>query len=730
MDPDLAQAFDDHRAGRFGDAARRYHDVLARDPHRAEALHGFGVMHHQCGHHARAAELIGRAVALEPGAATFHANLAEAFRSIGQYEDAVEACLMALRLHPGLPEAANNLGLALQDLGRLAEAEARFREELRARPSFALARNNLGGLLRHLGRADEARDAFHAAFASDPDLAMARANLGQALVEAGDPEGGFSQCKAAVRLRPDLAAAHNNLGNVCRALGRRDEARVAYAEAVRLEPDSARGHANRGLAFQDEGRFPEAAACLRRAIEVSPDDAELWHNLAMANAEDDEYAKALPWFERCVAARPGWPEGHNDLGLALQREGRYAEAEACFARALRLRPDLAVALTNRGGLHEELGALGAAEACYRQAVAADPRSAKPRAQLATLPRGRLPEEDRRAIRDLLGDTRVDDESRGILLFGLAHACDGRGDFAEAADSVARANALTLASRGAKGLAYDPEAHRDSVDRLIESFTSELYRRLAGAGDPTRWPVFVFGMPRSGTTLVEQILASHARVHGAGELRLACEQMDAIPALVGGESVMPAALAALDGRGVEALARGYLDGLRARTRRDRPGDEPDRVVDKMPDNYLYLGLLALLFPGASFVHVRRDPRDVALSCWMTDFIIIRWANDLDHLAGRFREYRRLADHWRGVLPVPVHEVAYERLVDDFDAEARRLVAACGLEWDPACLAFHANRRPVRTASVTQVRRPIYRKAIGRWAGYRPYLGGLFDRVAPA
>ena len=181
--------------------------------------------------------------------------------------------------------------------------------------------------------------------------------------------------------------------------------------------------------------------------------------------------------------------------------------------------------------------------------------------------------------------------------------------------------------------------------------------------------------------------------------------------------MAACLAALDASEVGRSAGVTSTG--AASRRARPSRlRPDRVVDKMPDNYLYLGLIAVLFPRATLIHVRRDPRDVAVSCWMTQFRSIRWANDPDHLAGRFLEHRRLTDHWRDVLPSTVHEVVYERLVDDFEAESRRLVAACGLDWEPACLDFHRTERPVRTASVTQVRQPLYRKSVARWERCAP------------
>jgi hypothetical protein len=233
-------------------------------------------------------------------------------------------------------------------------------------------------------------------------------------------------------------------------------------------------------------------------------------------------------------------------------------------------------------------------------------------------------------------------------------------------------------------------------------------------------VFIVGLPRSGTTLTEQILASHSQVFGAGELRLAREDFLAL-----GEG--PTERQAFEGLGrlerstLRRIGQRHLEQLRALD------STAPRVVDKMPDNYLYLGLLAVLFPKAKFIHCRRDLRDVAVSCWITNFRSIRWANDVEHIAARFREYQRLMEHWRRVLPVPVLEVDYEETVADLPGVARRLVDWCGLEWQPACLAFHEGKRPVRTASVTQVRQPIYTRSVARWRNYEQTLGELFTAL---
>jgi hypothetical protein len=259
--------------------------------------------------------------------------------------------------------------------------------------------------------------------------------------------------------------------------------------------------------------------------------------------------------------------------------------------------------------------------------------------------------------------------------------------------------------------------------MIAVCTPDFFRRIGGLGLETEVPVFIVGLPRSGTTLVEQILAGHSQVFAAGETKLAGDTMAAL----GGPGADPFdGLRALDRWTAQRLALRHLERLRAL----RP--TALRIVDKMPDNYLYLGLLAVLFPRAKFIHCRRDLRDVAVSCWMTHFQDVRWANDQQHIASRFVEYQRVMDHWRAVLPAPVLNVDYEETVADLEAVARKLVAWCELEWEPKCLEFQRAKRPVSTASAVQVRKPLFGTSVGRWKRYEQALAPLFARLegAPA
>jgi tetratricopeptide (TPR) repeat protein len=713
----LANAIALHQAGQLESAAQLYHEILARENENADALHLLGVLHHQQGEHGRAVEEIGRSVALRPNVAAFHCNLAEAYRAQGQFDRAVGCCRIALRLKPDYPEALCNLGLALQGSKRHADAVAQYRLALEIRPEFASAHSNLGVALRELGQLDEALEHFHRAVELSPDFAAARTNLGQALVDLGRAEEALPHCREAVRLQPNVAAMHHNLGNVLRNLDQLVEARSTYLEALRLDPNLAKSHAHLGLILQQEGQLGDAVPWLKQAVELEPANSELWEHLAELHAEREEDAEALVCWQRAAALGPDRATARNGLGGAFQHEGRHAEAEAEYRAALRLQPDLAETRLRLGGLHEELGDLAEAEAAYRDALRLQPGYALPHARLATMLRGQLPKADADALEERLADPKLGTGVRARLLFALAHVLDARGEYVRAAECLRQANATSLEDASRRKRHYAPAEHEQFVDRVIAEFGREFFARLAGGGLATRRPVFVVGLPRSATTLVEQVLASHGRVFAAGELRYARQTFEAIPATTGQSGLPLDCVAHLDPPAVMRLAQGHEGRLRALA-------GAERIVDKMPDNYLYLGLLAAMFPEATFVHCRRDLRDVAVSCWMTDFGRIPWANDPVHIATRFHQYWRVMEHWRAVLPAPIHEVRYEDAVADMEGTARRLVAACGLEWDPACLEFYRTRRPIRTASLTQVRQPVYRQSVARWRNYEHDLADLF------
>jgi tetratricopeptide (TPR) repeat protein len=714
----LRTAIELHGSGRLDEAASLYRQVLTAEPDNAEALHWLGVLHHQTGDPARAVSLLDRAVLLRPDMYLYHGSLAEAHRAAGDHEWAVDSYRVALLIWPDYPEGLCGLGTALSTMKRHAEAVDALRRAVELRPSFVVAHNNLGIALRELGQSKEALEHFRRAVELEPAYAPARTNFGQMLLAQGHTEEALTHCQEAVRLQPNKAEMYDNLGNALRVMDRLDEAWIAFLQALQLDPELALANAHIGLILQKRGHLEEALECLKRAVERDPDCVEFWEWLAELHDEQDDSAASIPCWERVLALDPDRAGAHLSLGRALQDEGHLEQARARYLAADELQPHSGAPLLNLGWLHELLGEMDRAESAFRAALERQPKFPAPHARLAGLLRAKLPDEDLAALEARLADAELAPGPRARLLFGLAHVLDGRGDYARAAECLTRANAITLElDRGRHD--YSPPEHRRYVDGLVRAFDRSFIARLTGAGLDTRQPIFVFGLPRSGTTLIEQVLASHSRIHGAGELRLARRSFEDIPTLMG-QTVSPVDCLPLMGPAtVYRLAERHLERLIAIA----PPESP-RIVDKMPDNYLYVGLLTVLFPRATFIHCRRDLRDVAVSCWMTDFSSIRWANDHGHIASRFHEYRRIMDHWRATTTVPILEVDYEETVDDLEGVARRLIAACGLEWEPACLEFHRTERPVRTASVTQVRQPVYRRSVARWKNYEPALADLF------
>ena len=355
--------------------------------------------------------------------------------------------------------------------------------------------------------------------------------------------------------------------------------------------------------------------------------------------------------------------------------------------AVRLKPHFAEAYCNLGEAQSEMGDFAGAEASYRQAARLDPRFTF---TLPFLLGGRLPEADLKTVcQQVQREPPLRNAHRSALHSGLVQVYDARKEYTQAAHHAAEANALDKIIRRDRGQAFDSAVYAHFVDVMIALFTPEFFAGVRGWGLESEVPVFVFGLPRSGTTLVEQILASHSQVHGAGEVGLSRQTLDQV-----------GAMERLHREPLRRIAESWLEHLQARDR------AAARVVDKMPENYRYLGLLATMFPRARFIHCRRNLRDVALSCWLTYFKQLNWANDQETIATCFEQYRQLMAHWRQVLPVPILEVTYENVVADLETEARRLVAACGLEWEPACLAFHQTRPPCTLPAPTSAAADLF------------------------
>jgi tetratricopeptide (TPR) repeat protein len=637
----------------------------------------------------------------------------------GRLNDAAALYAGVLDEQPEHVAALHLLGVVRHQQGDHAGAVALIGRAAGLRPDVPVIQASLAEACLALGEPGRAADCARAALRLGPDDPAVRWTLGQALGAAGRHEEAVLQFVQAVRLKPDFGQAFNSLGIALEALGRPEEAMAAYYKAVQVSPDLGAPLSNLGALFLEGGRHAEAHGLLERAVEVEPDRVTSWERLAELYERMERFDAAIPCRERVLALTVPERSGpHVALARALRREGRSAEAEAHVRAAVALEPHSAAARFHRGVLHEEHGDFAEAEACFRDSLRLDPGHDLARARLVTLLRESCSEADLGELTARLNDPGTGPESRVRLQFALAQALDARGEYARAAACLREAHSLSAGlARGE--LRFRPEDLDRFVDLAVAAFDREFFAKAAGAGLDTRLPVFVVGLPRSGTTLIEQVLASHPRVRACGELALARNTFESLPSLLGREEAPIACVSRLDAVAVRNVAGLYLNRLR-----ELGCNGAERMVDKMPENYKHLGLLAALFPAATVVHCRRDPRDVALSCWQTDFLNVRWVHEPAHIAATFRAHQRLMDHWRAVLPVAIHEVDYEQTVGDLEGTARRLIAALGLDWDPACIEFHATRRAVRTGSLHQVRRPLYATSVGRWRRYEHALADLF------
>jgi tetratricopeptide (TPR) repeat protein len=713
-----ARAVEHHRAGRLAEAQQLYRQVLAADSRHADCLHLLGVMAAQTGDAASAIDLIGQAIGVRNDVHVYHISLGNALRRQGRLADAVAAFRNAATLKPGVAEVHNNIGNVLKEQGKLAEAVTQYRRALGIKPDYAEAHNNLGSALLEQGRIVDAVACYERAVGLKPDVAELHNNLGNARMSQGRLDDAAVHFERALALKAGYAEAHNNLGNVRKKQNRLAEAAAQYECALGLRPGYAEAHNNLGNTLMAQGKLADALTHYQRALELGLDAAELHNNLGNVFTQHGDPAAAIAHFQRALALRPDVAEVHNNLGNALLREGRFADALAEYQRAIALRPDSADAYSNLGNAHKELGSIAEAVSAYEKAIALAPRAGVYYRHLVETRRV-LP--DDRYLADMetlaLDMASLPTGDQKELHFALAKACADQQQHERAFNHCLAANALKRAE-----IVYDEPATLAVFDRIRAVFDSDMMRGRRGLGDPSRVPIFIVGMPRSGTTLVEQILASHSGVFGAGE-RNDIERSVARPTAQTDALPFPELVPGLSDEVLRALGTSYVEGT------VRMAPEATRVTDKMPGNFLFLGLIHLTLPHARIIHMKRHPLDTCLSCFMLQFGAGQaYSYDLRELGRYYRGYQALMQHWRRVLPAEAMlEVQYEDVVADVEQQARRVVAYCGLEWEKSCLDFHRTQRPVRTASAIQVRQPIYRSSVGRWRLYERFLQPLIEEL---
>ncbi len=589
----------------------------------------------------------------------------------GRRGTAVDPALVARMLGAGMQEHQS---------GNLPRAEKLYRSVLDLAPDHAEALHLLGVIAFTRGQYEKAVRLLRRAVARHPSQAHYFINLGNALDKAGERDAAVESYRRAVALDSDNAELHSNLGNTLYGYQRVDEAVEEYRQALALAPASADVHNNLGAGLKAQGKMSEAEQHLREALRLKPD-------FALA---------------------------HNNLGRLLADRGRVSEALEHLRHAERLMPDADKVHVNLAWLSAEAGDFPGALEQFQRALKGNPSLEQTkRWSLAFKSEGELDASELRDMEHLLARGKLSDAERASLEHVLGLVYDKLGQYERAFAHMSAGNRLKTST-----YPFDRAAFESQITALIEIYSAEFFAERKDYGAPDVAPIFILGMPRSGTTLVESIISAHPAVYGAGELSFFGELAEKLTAVRSSGLSYPQCALDLTAADCTRHAADYLDHLRSLA------GNGSRVTDKMPHNFLHLGLIRLLFPKARVIHCRRSAMDTCLSIFFQDFSPFHaYSFELADLGWYYRQYERLMGHWRTVLPGGFLEIDYENLVAEPERLARLMIEHCGLEWDDRCLTHRREMRQVKTASITQVRQPIYRGSVERWRRYAPWLGPL-------
>lgn len=672
-------------AGRIDEAETTCRQVLQKHPNTADAHNILGAILFRRGQTERAISEVREAIRINGRVAAYHANLGEMERKAEHLEAAERALTKAIRLDPNSGQAHNNLGIVYFDQREFEKAAISYRRAIEVNGNYPEAHNNLGNTLRALGRLDEAIASYERALEMRNNYPEAYNNLASVLRDQRKYDQAELSYQRAISLRPTYLEAIENLAGLFITQERYDDALRLLSEILKSQPERVPTLVLVARAQLGRHSYQQADSALKAALKVQPDNIEALVLYGQVSHDLDRFEEAIASYEKALAARANNVEALNLLGIALKSVGRLEDARAALRRAIELQPNIPATYSN----------------------IADLEKFTPEHPL-------LPA----MLRFLESDDPAVPERFIALHFALGKAYDDMGDSDKAFGHFAAG-----AARKRARLDYNETDNAAFFEEIKGVFNRDYFEHRPFAGDPTDLPIFIVGMPRSGSTLTEQILASHPKVFGAGEIKTLTHSLGMIRMRFPNLPKYPAIARAMKPTQFAAIANSYLETVTARA-----PDAP-RITDKLLSNFYFVGLINTLFPRARIIHTMRNPVDTCLSAYTKLFKDeMAHSYELGELGRYYRRYEAMMQHWREHLPAgTMLDIVYEDVVADTEAKAREMIAFCGLEWDDRCLAFHETKRPVKTASVSQVRKPLYGTSVERWRRYGDRLAPLLEAL---
>jgi tetratricopeptide (TPR) repeat protein len=641
----------------------------------------------------------------------------------GRVDKAEAICRSAVGRNPDDINMVALLGAILLKSNRVPEAEQHLRQAIRLAPNFAKPHEDLGHLLLMKRQPEDAVEVLRKATRLDPHLDHAFFNLGKALAMLGRGQEADEAFERSFELNPErkklaLAAEHQKEG-------RWEEAEQLYREVLRDNPTNVDAMRLLGNVAMQTGRIYYAERLFRRAVSNAPDFVMAQIDLGHALKKQSRLEEAIEQFRQAIRLEPDNVQAHHLLGSTLSLAAQTHEAVDAYQKVLELAPKHTGAMLGLGHVLKTVGRQEEAIEAYRNCIRHKPHNGEIYWSLANLKTYQLTDEDIREMEsmasgDAEGADEVNEESRINFLFALAKAHEDRGEFEQAWNYYHEGNQQRRILE-----TYDPVRDEVMNDEIVKVFNREFLAENSGLGHPSAEPIFVVGLPRSGSTLIEQILASHSRVEGTSELPYAGLVATSLNRNRADGINYPHAVRELGEEHFKRLGGDYLELARIHRTEGRPV-----FIDKMPNNFPTVGFIHLILPNAKIIDARRYPLDSCLSCYRQLFARGQsFTYDLTEIGEYFIQYQRMMDHWHEVLPGRCLTVQYEDVVTDFENQVRRLLDYCELPWEDACMRYYETERPVRTASSEQVRQPVYRKSVNFWRNYEDQLAELIEVLEP-
>jgi tetratricopeptide (TPR) repeat protein len=603
----------------------------------------------------------------------------------------------------------NLMGASAAQIGQLDDAILAFQKALSIKPDYAEAYNNIGNALKDQDKMKEAIEAYNKALSIKPDYAEPFNNMGNALRDQGRLNEAIKVYKKALSIKPDYAEAYNNMGIALKDQDKMEEAIEAYTKALSIKPDYANACYNMGITLKDQGKLEEAIEAFTKALAIKPDNAEAYNNMGAALTEQRRLEEAVKVYKKALSIKPDNAEAHNNMGIVLRDQGKLKEAIEAYAKSLSIKPDYAEAYNNMGIALKDQGKLEEAIKAYIKALSIKPDYAEAHRNLS--PVKKYTENDKQflQVQKLYKRDGLSGDTRCHLNFALAKMYEDIGKLNQAFRHLSEGNALRK-----KFLKYSINQDQVLFTKLKNAQPNLLKNKLKiNKTSSEVSPIFILGMLRSGTTLVEQIVSSHSEVTGAGELNHVSK--------FGGKL-------AVDPRSVSiATVSKFRDEYLADLSKVSNGNH--FVTDKMPPNFRFIPLICAAFPEAKIIHVQRN---AAATCWSNYkryFVSnsLGYCYDLKDVVEYYNLYKDLMRFWQSQYGERIYHLNYESLTTDQENETRKLIKYLGLNWQQTCLSPQKNKRSVRTASQQQVRQKVYQGSSEAWRKYEPFLNGAFDSL---